>query len=1273
MKKLFLSLAACAALFSANAGTQWMMGTTPFEVDTLYQYTAGPGMTTTGLRLSWTSDGVYSTNVHYTEVDLTNPNLEIRGVQPQDKFGGKETVRSMAKRKTAQGNGQYIAGVNGDFFNLTGKPTMTLSADVVDGVVYGAGSASNGSWGKWATHVMVKGKKDLVVGQNFKAGNTMIFPGKQTVYYQVNGGRGENGLVIYTPDSISTNTNPWGQECKIKLVSGEVGKSGAVYEVTEAKTGYNTPVPSDGFVLSGHGSTGTLVGNLAVGDRLTTSSSMTYNGVDVAGEINQAIGGCSMIVIDGKSAPDEYFASSVVDHFPSSQARTAIGYNKDRSKLIMLVADKYSKLEDGVTNAEKISWGQKSNGFFMYRMAQLMVNLGCYTAMAFDGGGSSNLYNKEIGCRNVPYGGTYERPVANGIFAVETTPVDNEIAMIEVRNKKVDIAVDSVYTPTVFGYNQYGVLVDGNVNGFTLTVAPELGTVDGTAIKAGSAAASTKAVVTYNGLKAAFDLSTNGGGQFVSSSDEEAPYMIKAPYVSDEPMGIDKEPVYLTEKWHFVNDKYNDGWDGTAPNWANPDSIKAKICPRFATGFNGRFYTVDMMTMSIAEIDEKGELKPLYKLPSLEGRVVNDVPDYYGVAITSDDYGHFLVGHYFTKEKTNVWTVYDPKTGKAKHFDLPTNASSLRVDNVGRVVGNLLNEAYVFVSPKGTGNLDSQHVNIIHFADTTKAKTNALENVVATVDPSVAIYMSNVGNTTGICQPKYETVEETKNVPIANAFYNYSIQGEGIPENVNLFNGASANYARTWGNYSALSGFDTFTLEGRRYFVVAYATKEEFDANNKSGQHIVVMNEDGMCVADWNNPDYVSAAGFNTITARKMDEQNVNIYVYNCTGSPKPGCIAGAILRFSVGEFTPDEPVDISSKGYDFDQYEEGDEFKLTAVDPTGVLWTAPAGMYHISHPDAFDKDGHLTVFVDRGTDAARNSTETVETKVSPAYTVHKLTPKSGKVLVLNQGWSPYGFSQFDNYFPNYASGGAPQLNFYINSDAITQKTTQRHYVRVKIVYNLLRRGCHHLSDVNNNAVKPLASIYSTHENNYVIPAQDNLLGDRVSDTGIDFAKWVDEGNSSASIPENPEVYVPTDEEADPLDNVHANAHAKAYLMNPDRYRVYEFDTYIDNPSVRTTSVQLSMNIGCVTYAIKEIKFTDLGTDEADATLLGRRVKSWIYADEFDSPVTGIEDINAEEVEEGADAEPVYFNLQGVQVANPDNGIYIVRRGNKVTKEYIRK
>lgn len=49
---------------------------------------------------------------------------------------------------------------------------------------------------------------------------------------------------------------------------------------------------------------------------------------------------------------------------------------------------------------------------------------------------------------------------------------------------------------------------------------------------------------------------------------------------------------------------------------------------------------------------------------------------------------------------------------------------------------------------------------------------------------------------------------------------------------------------------------------------------------------------------------------------------------------------------------------------------------------------------------------------------------------------------------------------------------------------------------------------------------------------------------------------------------------------------------------------------------------------------------------------------------------SAVESVAAEVVEE--DATPVYYNLQGVQVAEPTHGIYIVRRGSKVQKVVIR-
>lgn len=50
------------------------------------------------------------------------------------------------------------------------------------------------------------------------------------------------------------------------------------------------------------------------------------------------------------------------------------------------------------------------------------------------------------------------------------------------------------------------------------------------------------------------------------------------------------------------------------------------------------------------------------------------------------------------------------------------------------------------------------------------------------------------------------------------------------------------------------------------------------------------------------------------------------------------------------------------------------------------------------------------------------------------------------------------------------------------------------------------------------------------------------------------------------------------------------------------------------------------------------------------------------------NPNNGVEGIENDDL----NVAPVYYNIQGMQVENPENGLYIVKRGNKVTKEVIR-
>lgn len=81
-------------------------------------------------------------------------------------------------------------------------------------------------------------------------------------------------------------------------------------------------------------------------------------------------------------------------------------------------------------------------------------------------------------------------------------------------------------------------------------------------------------------------------------------------------------------------------------------------------------------------------------------------------------------------------------------------------------------------------------------------------------------------------------------------------------------------------------------------------------------------------------------------------------------------------------------------------------------------------------------------------------------------------------------------------------------------------------------------------------------------------------------------------------------------------------------------------------------------------------KDTRITLRNADDQLRSGKALRWhldnvkVYAAEGGSGVAGIE------ADENAPVE--YYNLQGIRVANPENGLYIVKQGNKVTKRVIK-
>jgi hypothetical protein len=79
-----------------------------------------------------------------------------------------------------------------------------------------------------------------------------------------------------------------------------------------------------------------------------------------------------------------------------------------------------------------------------------------------------------------------------------------------------------------------------------------------------------------------------------------------------------------------------------------------------------------------------------------------------------------------------------------------------------------------------------------------------------------------------------------------------------------------------------------------------------------------------------------------------------------------------------------------------------------------------------------------------------------------------------------------------------------------------------------------------------------------------------------------------------------------------------------------------------------------------------------LTVDEESGDVTAADIELFLAVDgkvyKFTKGITsGVENIKVEEA-----VAPVYYNLQGVKVANPSNGIYIVKRGAKVAKEYVK-
>ncbi|MEV1011134.1 phosphodiester glycosidase family protein [Streptomyces sp. NPDC049881] len=322
---------------------------------------------------------------HALTVDLTS-DLRVDYLSPGSVAATAPVGDLAAAHDPGEGR-TTVAAVNGDFFdiNATGAP---LGAGVADGALVQSPSGA-------ATQAVGIGPGGAGRVLDLYFDGTLTLPDGGTLPLD-----GYNAADV-PAGGIGLYTAQWGAADRALPVAG----AGRVTEVTvtdggevKAVTGApgREPVPEDAYVLLGREAGAAALAGLAPGDTLATEyAPRTGDGGPLP---RTAVGGRGVLVAEGEPLDWEGLPNN------ATAPRTAVGFSRDGQEMYLLSVDGRQAHSGGTTLTE---------------LAVMMADLGAWSALNLDGGGSTTLLARAPGDAaprlvNSPSDGE-QRPVPNGL------------------------------------------------------------------------------------------------------------------------------------------------------------------------------------------------------------------------------------------------------------------------------------------------------------------------------------------------------------------------------------------------------------------------------------------------------------------------------------------------------------------------------------------------------------------------------------------------------------------------------------------------------------------------------------------------------------------------------------------------------------------------------------------------------------------------------------------------------------------------------------------
>lgn len=349
---------------------------------------------------------------YVAEMDRSPADLHFEVAIANDQILGKETVRSLAHRRSQREDRRVLVAINGGFGVLG---DMKGYGGALENLHIQAGELMTQPASDKEACFGVTSAGDFLVGPVEMEATVTV--GTYSFALECMNQRFLDGcrVILYTPrmgDSTHTNRRRTYEIILAELKLPITGSYESGFVVNRFGKGGNNPIPDNGAVIAFRS---------RLDKRLDTELNEQKQGkIEIVlkpaiwNDVTQAIGGRIRLVENGqvnqiieerhraekKHTPGKRQRDLVLSYEP----RTALGYNAE--KLILIVADGRRK--------------GYSTGLSLYRLASLLIELGAREAINLDGGSSSTfVVDGEV--VNRPSGQS-ERDVLNAVFITVDKP-----------------------------------------------------------------------------------------------------------------------------------------------------------------------------------------------------------------------------------------------------------------------------------------------------------------------------------------------------------------------------------------------------------------------------------------------------------------------------------------------------------------------------------------------------------------------------------------------------------------------------------------------------------------------------------------------------------------------------------------------------------------------------------------------------------------------------------------------------------------------------------